>query len=457
MHSYKKDNCSSCCRHFCNWFAQISVIATLVLLIISLATNDDGMFGGSLGSFIFCYILYIIISFCSPTFRYLINKHKADSIHQHMKNLYYTAPTLTFHAECYHYNTYYYTERDSNGNTHTRSRTEKVVTHREYENFRFCSWRDVSGLFLLDSEKFLQEENSKKVYIKLALDLEFDFADNISRYDYEMQKSQFKFRNIYRDVHMDFSESLDVPGFTPYNMVRISDYRPACLNCCVYLIFTFLIPLGEFYKMYVNSFCIQQDYTIRKTVSTRFNINANEEEFMRRYENNTPRIIIYGQETSFNEAPTDFNKVYDLPTQEELEESTKYSSSKIGSSFNKKSSETLNKNDFQNISNTNINYNTNMMQGGSSPMMQGGSIPMMQGGSAPMMQGGSIPMMQGGSIPMMQGGSIPMMQGGTAPMMQTNDQINDFPMMQNGSNPIITGDSFKDYENDLEKKLLEKK
>ena len=387
--------------------------------------------------------------FCSPTFRYLVNKHKADSIHKHMENLYYTAPTLTFHVVCYHYRTYHYTETDSNGKVHHKTRTERIVTHSEYENFKFCSWRDVSGCFLLDSEKFLTKENQQKVFIKLELDYNFDFADDISRFDYEMQKSHFKMRNIYRDVHMDFSESADISGFSKYNLVRITDQKPACLNCGIYLIFTFIIPVIEFYKIYVNSFCIDQDYTIKKVVSSRYNLNVINSDLNTRFQNDIPKLIIYGEETNFNNAPTDFNKVYDLPTEEELNESKKYTSSKIGSKFNKKEVTTLNKNDFNdnstdfNIINTNQNGNY-------------GTIP--NSGSVPMMQGGSVPMMQGGTVPMMQGGTVPMMQEGFVPMMNTNNS-EDFgaPMIQGGTVPLFSsGNHHINGEHDLEKKLLDK-
>jgi len=324
-----------------------------------------------------------------------------------MEDLFYNPPVLRFHVECYHYETIHYTERDSKGNTHHRSRTEKRITHREYENFRFCSWRDVSGVFLVDSEKFLTKENEKKVYIKLELDLEFDFADDISRYDYEIQKSQFKMRNIYRDVHMDFSEVIDLSGFTKYNLVKISDQKPACLNCCVYLIFTFFIPVIELYKIFINSMCIQQDYIIKKVLSTRYDLNVPSEDFNAKFKNEIPKLIIYGEETNFNNAPSDYNQVYDLPTVEELTESKKYTSSKVGSKFNKKNVTTVNKDDFniipsnnnQNIINTNLNNNHNygeINNTGNIPIMQGGSNPMMinpyNADSAPMLQGGSNPM-----------------------------------------------------------------
>jgi len=351
-----------------------------------------------------------------------------------MQNLYYTCPSLTFHIECYHWVVHHYTDRDSKGNIRYKTRTEKRVTHRESQEFRFSSWRDISGCFLLDSEKFLRNENESKVYIKLELDLDFQFADDITKYDYEMQKECFKMKNIYRDVHMDFTENVDLKGFTQYNLVKIGGNKtPACMNCGLFLFFTFIFPVIELYKMYINSFCIDQDYTIKKVVSTRYNLNDNNNNNNQIYQNDVPKIVIYGQETNYNEASNEFNKVYDLPTEDELIESKKYTSSKIGSKFNKKNIVTFNKNDFQttdgnNDANNNLNNNSiQMMQGGSNPMMQGGSNPMMQGGSNPMMQGGPNPIMLNYSN-----------QGAT--------------LIQEGYNPMI---GLNNNPIDLERKLLE--
>ena len=57
-------------------------------------------------------------------------------------------PRIWWKVECYHYETVieHYTERDSNGNTHhkTRTRREKRVTHRATGHYMFRQWRDVS-------------------------------------------------------------------------------------------------------------------------------------------------------------------------------------------------------------------------------------------------------------------------------------------------------------------------
>lgn len=352
----KYSRCENFCKHFCNWITQLGLLISICILIAFIISNKRVPEALIIITTIF-YAFYIITCFSSTTFRYFLNKHQAESIHNHMEKLYYTPPRLIFRAESYHYETVYRSETDSEGNTVTSTSTEKRVTHIDTEELKFCSWRDISGLFLLDSEKFLQKGNEKKVYLKLELTCDLDFADDLTKYDYEFQKEQFKMKNVYKDDHMDFSENLSIDSFTRYNLVKISDEKPICLNICVFLIFTFIIPFMQFYKIYVNSLCINQEYRLKKLVSSRYNLNNfHDEELNKRFSNNIPKIHIHGEETIFDNQPHNYNKVYDLPTEEEIQESKKFSSSKYGSRFtiglkaeqnNAKNKEILNKNDFE--------------------------------------------------------------------------------------------------------------
>jgi len=246
-----------------------------------------------------------------------------------METLFYRRPEYHFYCNCYHYETYHYTTTDSEGNTHHHTRTDKVYTFRDHELFNFCSWRDTSGLFLLNTEENLR--NKKKSYIKLELDLEFEFADDVTKWDFNRQKENMINRNKYRDTHMEFSQNIKLPGMDTYNFIKIGDKEPACLNCGAFLFFTFIIPVMELYKMYVESCSINQDYTIKKVVSSRYNLNT--EEARQRFDPVMPKIVIYDNETNYNNCPQEFNKVYDMPSAEELEESEKFSSSNKGSSF----------------------------------------------------------------------------------------------------------------------------
>jgi hypothetical protein len=104
-----------------------------------------------------------------------------------MKVLYNTPPTLTFHFECYHWETSYFTVRDKYGVSTTKSEEIRVITHQESEVFQYYSWRDISGTFLLDTDRFLNKE-FKKAYIKLHLDLVVGMNDDETRRYYNLKR-----------------------------------------------------------------------------------------------------------------------------------------------------------------------------------------------------------------------------------------------------------------------------
>ena len=103
-----------------------------------------------------------------------------------MGKLFQTPPEINFHCECYHMVTRIHTSVDKDGHVNTYTTTEKVVTYREIYKLPYYSARDVSGLFYLNCERANIE---KKYYIKLELKEEINFADAISLYDYEKEKS----------------------------------------------------------------------------------------------------------------------------------------------------------------------------------------------------------------------------------------------------------------------------
>ena len=56
-----------------------------------------------------------------------------------------------------------------------------------YNNFEYKSYRDISGVLELKCGK---REMMRKAYILLELELEVNFADTVSVYDYESDKQQ---------------------------------------------------------------------------------------------------------------------------------------------------------------------------------------------------------------------------------------------------------------------------
>ncbi len=314
----KEDNC--CYNTFC-WIFQIAVwaaIAVAVVLLIMGSLNGDaagGMFGG-LG---FIYVVYLILEFCSPTSKYLCNKSSDQGIYEKMGRHFRTPPEIRFHCECYHYVTRHHTRRDSQGRVEHYTTTERVTTYTETYSLPYYSERDVSGLFYLNCDAAYVR---RKHYIKLELKEEINFADAISYMDYEFEKDRFWRRNRFRDIHFDFTESRVVPGMVHHNLIKMTQEEPCSVNYGLFFLFT-ILTFSEFYKSYVNSFCVYQKFKVRKLVSTRYDLNQPV------YQNFVPQINIIINQYQYQ--PQDYNYINNqidvqLPTQEELERAKQYQS-----------------------------------------------------------------------------------------------------------------------------------
>jgi hypothetical protein len=317
----KKTSCARSCRRVWSIIVLILLWASIIFTIIVGTSSNQDALGVAIGFLVFFYLAYTITACCSPTCSYLFNKHKADSIHDYMRSLFSSPPKVTWHIECYHYETRTHHHKKSDGTTETRHETHKVVTYRESEDFNYYSWRDISGLFLLDSHKIFRSHN--KVYIKLELEQDINFADDITKLDYQKQKDNFYYRNRWRDVHVDLREVRHVPGFNQFNMVRISNVHPPCVNKWMYLFFVFVIPLVDLYKMYVDQFCVEQDYSIKKVISSRFNLN--QPQYAEPYQNFVPALVIFDQPRQVYCEQTELiHDTPNIPSFDELEEAKKF-------------------------------------------------------------------------------------------------------------------------------------
>ena len=228
-----------------------------------------------------------------------------------------TPPEIHFHCECYHYETRTYYTKDKNGHRHKHTRRERVTTYTETYNMPYYSERDVSGLFYLNCDKAYVE---KKHYIKLELKEEINFADAISYYDYEKEKSAFWRRNRFRDVHFDFSEERIIPGMVHHNLVKLLDSEPCMANFFWFFVCT-LLTLAEFLRCYIDSFCVYQKFKVRKLVSTRYDLNQPV------YQTLVPQIDLISQQYQYEQNYYNYlNQDYDLqlPTEAELAAAQQY-------------------------------------------------------------------------------------------------------------------------------------
>ena len=236
------------------------------------------------------YVIYIILELCSPMTKYLCNKHSGLGIHGKMGSFFQTRPTLTLKCECFHTETYTVTVTDSDGNEHEEERTHTVVTYRETYHIPYYCCRDVSGLFRLKAD---EKKLKKKAFVELELKEEINFAEPISYYDYIKEKNDFRARNEHRDVGFSMSEKIKIEGLIHHHLIPIRNNPPCFANFFWYL-FSILLTFGQFYKLYINSLCIYQNFTIRKLISTRYDLSQGS--FNDKYDKFIPQIDLITQQ-----------------------------------------------------------------------------------------------------------------------------------------------------------------
>ena len=311
--SQKEDNC---CYNSWGLIFQVLCWSSLVIsLVMTIRAQKPVVFV----SFGVSYFVYIILEFCSPTSKYLCNKTTNQGIYQKMGVHFKTHPVISFHCECYHYETRTHYRTDSNGRRESYTTRERVTTYTETYNMPYYSERDVSGLFYLNCDKAYVE---KKFYIKLELKEEINFADAISIYDYEREKSNFWRRNRFRDVHFEFNENRYIPGMKHHNLVKLTTEEPCLVNYFWFFMGTILM-FAEFIRMYVDSCCVYQKFKVRKLVSTRYDLNQPV------YQVFIPQMNLITQQYQYGQEYYNYlNTSYDLhlPTQEELEAAKQYQS-----------------------------------------------------------------------------------------------------------------------------------
>lgn len=311
--SEAKPNCSVKCIRIYLWFLQI-LTWLLLLIVIGLSSSKDYII--PLCFFSTVYLLYVLNEvLLSPTSKYLRNINTNDSIFQKIGSYFKIPPQITFHCSCFHYVTYTRTYTDAKGNISRSTVTERVVTHSETLKFPYYSVRDVSGLFYLNCDPNLIQNKS---FIKLELSEEINFADAISYMDYLFEKTVFCEKNKNRDEHFLYDEKRVIPGIIHHNLIKLRNEIPFTINIYFFVLAS-LLTCAEFYKSYVNSCCIEQNFKIRKIVSTRYDLN--QPDFQQKYSNLIPKINLISQ--TFDFQPQDYNYLnsdcpVNIPTQNEL-------------------------------------------------------------------------------------------------------------------------------------------
>jgi len=351
---------------------QILVFALLSLIVISYKYKSILFKKPQFWIYIFLliYVFYLTFEYFSSVSVFLRNKTDEQSIKNILSALIQTHPTIGFHCECYHLKKrrrgfrHHPPPKKGKSKTNKKGRDKKkenskisgitnlsgramyknnnfannaeeeepeefefdkirngalrrIVTWKEDCYLPYYSSRDVSGLFQLNKS---EGQSKGKSYIKLTLVPEINFADEISYMDYEFFRTDFYNRNRPRDKHMDYCEERKVPGLNEYNFIHISEEEPCGISFCIFVFFS-LFLLAEFYKCYFNSFCIDQEFKIRKLISTRYDLN------MDQYQYFIPSINVPSQKYIFEKQNYNYlNNNYQVikPTNQEIQNAEIY-------------------------------------------------------------------------------------------------------------------------------------
>jgi len=309
----KADGTEFTCGKCWSWTLQILVWGSLVWAIIG------GIFVSSAGvgvylPFTILYVIYWINMFCSQTCSYLSHKKDGNNIYGYMGQLFYTPAFVDFHISCYHYETRSHHYKDSEGRDQWRTEQVKVHTYSETQSFKYMTWRDVSGAFNLNTSGFARDP--KLAMVKLRIHFDIEFANDGTVNDFEAQKNYFISRNRFRDTHYDFTQSNRLDGYSEFNLVNIGEQANPSIGMCWLLLATFL-TVSEFYKNFVDSYCIRQDFKILKIVSTRQNLNL--QEVFQPYIARVPQIIVMQTTITFND-PSKLGAVTVVPDLPDLDE-----------------------------------------------------------------------------------------------------------------------------------------
>ena len=254
---------------FC-WFFSIIVWALICLIVYySIYENNPIMKKKCIISLIFYYIVYIILQFYSPTFKYLLNKEEL-SLHGKMAEIFQSKPVVRFKAKKYHYVTERYSYEDDDGNRREGTRTYRVSNGENMQSMKYKSFRDVSGLLVLNCGK---SKKIRKAYVELEIKLEINFADAISYSDYVKAKNDFYSQNKYADDYTQLYEEITVKDLKHHYLIKIMDKDPCTINMFFYILFC-IITLAQIYKIYFSTFCIHKKFTIRKLISTRYDLGS---------------------------------------------------------------------------------------------------------------------------------------------------------------------------------------
>lgn len=267
------------------WITQTLVLTLVPFLIWSQATSRVSSRDISLT--IVIYFVYLLNMFLSNTYRLLRSIDKTTTLQQYVGSLLKGDPKWTLYLEFYEY--YHY----------SRYRRRKVITERFRELYPFYSWRDISGAFVFDRN--FSRQHKKAIYIKLKTYLKFEIYDEVTKNDFKTKKEAFLKAHPNLINESTYEDIFHIPGHEETYMLKISDHDTCFVDWRWFLFFSVIIPVMEFYTLFVNFCCVDQEFTIKRVISKTENLFA--DKFKDKWPGLTPRTQICGVEEVYNYTP----------------------------------------------------------------------------------------------------------------------------------------------------------
>ena len=227
------------------------------------------------------YLIYIFFNFESENSYYLYHIASNKNIYSHMLEYFKNKATLQYEVECYH-------KERSRNSSYTK------VTHTESQIFEYSSCRDISGVFKLDTDNLWN--STLKYYIKLHLFLEIQVSEDGTSKQFEEFKREIYERNKNKDSKIRDSIINKLENFDEFNLVNFKGKHPLFIGM-VFFILSIIFCIAEFYKLYVNLFCVTQTFTIKKIISNTRNLL--DSEYDKEFENTTPSLNISDKNLGF--------------------------------------------------------------------------------------------------------------------------------------------------------------
>ena len=213
-------------------------------------------------------VVYLFECGVSKTMRYLTHVREGAELVAHVESVRRSRPNITFHIQCYHFETRYWTEEvekeDAEGNkykeTVEKSREERVNTHHASHGYAYSWVRDVS----------IQGEAHKgwpgrSLLCQIAFTKAYVFGDEYTRSHFEWMKSAFISANNL-DTHYDFWIKFDLPGFESAMLMEMfPGARPKALNAGAFFLAS-LFLLSYPYRVWFSSIAKKRHYDYVKEI-----------------------------------------------------------------------------------------------------------------------------------------------------------------------------------------------